>query len=103
MSVEIGSKMAADNSYGMNGDQRPVSDTPNNPPTRASLTVNHDGQDSVLETIKQRGSSAPSLTAEQLRDISGSRPASFGMRPVDTPRVPGTMDWHADTAAKPKS
>ncbi len=25
MSVEIGSKMAADNSYGMNGDQRPVS------------------------------------------------------------------------------
>ena len=88
--------------YGTNGFSAASSDTPSQR-TRAVLTVNNDDTDSTLATIRAKGSAPESLTHEQLRTVSGSKPTAFGMKPstpTDTPKVPGVLDAHCNLYAK---
>lgn len=87
------SSPVTDNAYGCNAFSGASSDNPG-ARTRASLTVNNDDSDAVLETIRQNGTKLDTTVTGQLRAIADKGlPPSYGMKDpnANNPKVPASI------------
>ena len=102
MTIKYGSNMPAKNGYGQNGFTGASSDTARSANSHP-LSVNNEDTDKVLATIREKGGVSASLTHEKLRDVSGSRQTSFGMRPSTRQQVQRCPARSTSTATRRRS